>query len=72
MPGPGEREREWDLACANERFDAGRFEQALAGFEAAGREVEEPPPPAEALRRWGIAASEAGWPLAAYLSEVTP
>lgn len=66
MPGPGERERHWDLVRAYERFDAGRFEQALAGFETAGREAEEPPP-AEALRRWGIAASEAGWPLAAYL-----
>jgi tetratricopeptide (TPR) repeat protein len=66
MPEAGERERQWDLARAYERFEAGRFEQALAGFEAAAREPA-PPLPAEALRRWGVAASEAGWPLAAYL-----
>jgi tetratricopeptide (TPR) repeat protein len=66
MPEAGERERQWELARAYARFEAGRFEQALAGFEAAAREPA-PPLPAEALRRWGVAASEAGWPLAAYV-----
>ena len=60
VPEAGLRERQWDLARANERFEAGRFEQALAGFEAAAREPAPPLPP-EALRRWGVAASEAGW-----------
>ena len=66
MPEPGDRERQWELARAYARFDAGRFEQALAGFEAAAREPAAPLP-AETLRRWGVAASEAGWPLAAYV-----
>jgi len=66
MPEAGERERQWVLARAYARFDAGRFEQALAGFEAAAREATSPLPP-EALRRWGVAASETGWPLAAYV-----
>jgi hypothetical protein len=66
MPEAGEREHQWDLARAYARFDAGRFEQALAGFEAAAREADSPLPP-EALRRWGVAASETGWPLAAYV-----
>ena len=66
MPEAGDRARQWELARAYARFDAGRFEQALAGFEAAAREPA-PPLPAEALRRWGMAASEAGWPLAAYV-----
>ncbi len=66
VPEPGERERQWDLARAYARFEAGRFEQALAGFEAAARPPA-PALPAEALRRWGVAASEAGWPLAAYV-----
>ncbi len=66
MPEPGERERQWELARAYARFDAGRFEQAMALFEAASREPASPLPP-EALRRWGVAASETGWPLAAYV-----
>lgn len=66
MPEAGDRERQRELARAYARFDAGRFEQALAAFEAAAREPA-PPLPAEALRRWGVAASEAGWPLAAYV-----
>jgi len=65
MPEPGERERQWELARAYARFDAGRFEQAMALFEAAAREPASLPP--EALRRWGVAASETGWPLAAYV-----
>jgi hypothetical protein len=66
VPEAGERERQWDLARAYARFDAGRFEQAMAGFEAAARDAASPLPP-EALRRWGVAASETGWPFAAYV-----
>jgi hypothetical protein len=33
VPEAGLRERQWDLARANERFEAGRFEQALAVSE---------------------------------------
>ena len=62
----GQRERHWYLVRASKEFEAGRFEQALVSFEAAARLSEEPLPD-EALRRWGISASEAGWPLAAYV-----
>jgi hypothetical protein len=65
-PEAGGRERHWYLARATREFEAGRFEQALVSFEAAARLAEEPLPD-EALRRWGIAASEAGWPLTAYV-----
>jgi hypothetical protein len=65
-PEAGGRERQWYLVRATREFDAGRFEQALVSFEAAARLAEEPLPD-EALRRWGIAASEAGWPLVAYV-----
>jgi hypothetical protein len=65
-PEAGGRERQWYLVRATREFDAGRFEQALVSFEAAARLAEEPLPD-EALRRWGVAASEAGWPLAAYV-----
>jgi hypothetical protein len=65
-PEAGGRERQWYLVRAVKEFEAGRFEQALVSFEAAARLSEEPLPD-EALRRWGIAASEAGWPLAAYV-----
>ena len=54
------------LVRATREFEAGRFEQALVSFEAAARLADEPLPD-EALRRWGISASEAGWPLAAYV-----
>ena len=64
MPEPGLREQEWSLAAANRHFEARRFEQALAAFESAAHE-NEAPLPAEALRRWGVAASETGWHLAA-------
>src|SRR5215813_13087662 len=65
-PEAGGRERHAYLARAGKEFEAGRFEQALVSFEAAARLSEEPLPD-EALRRWGISASEAGWPLAAYV-----
>lgn len=65
-PEAGGRERQLYLVRAGKEFEAGRFEQALVSFEAAARLSEEPLPD-EALRRWGISASEAGWPLAAYV-----
>ena len=65
-PEAGGRERQWYLVRASKEFDAGRFEKALVSFEAAARLSEEPLPE-EAVRRWGIAASESGWPLAAYV-----
>ena len=65
-PDAGGRERQWYLVRATRQFEARRFEQALVDFEAAARLAEEPLPD-EALRRWGIAASEAGWPFAAYV-----
>jgi hypothetical protein len=66
MPGPGVREQEWSLAAAYRSFERGRYEQALAAFEAAAREGSAAPTP-ETLRRWGIAASEAGWHLTAFI-----
>ena len=65
-PEAGGRERHSYLVRATKEFEARRFEQALVSFEAAARLAEEPLPD-DALRRWGIAASEAGWPLAAYV-----
>ena len=65
-PEAGGRERLWYLVRATKEFEARRFEQALVSFEAAARLADEPLPD-DALRRWGIAASEAGWPLAAYV-----
>jgi hypothetical protein len=65
-PEAGGRERHWYLVRATREFEARRFEQALVSFEAAARLAEEPLPD-DALRRWGVAASEAGWPLAAYV-----
>jgi hypothetical protein len=66
MPDAGLREQQWSLADANRSFEAGRFDQALAAFEAASRDADVPLP-ADALRRWGIAAAESGWQLTAYL-----
>ena len=65
-PEAGGRERHWYLVRATKEFEARRFGQALVSFEAAARLAEEPFPD-DALRQWGIAASEAGWPLAAYV-----
>jgi hypothetical protein len=66
MPEAGLREQHWSLEAARRHFEAGRFDQAFGAFEAAGREGLAPLPP-DALRQWGIAASEAGWPLAAWI-----
>jgi hypothetical protein len=66
IPEPGLREQHWSLEAGSRHFQAGRFDQALGAFEAAAREGPAALPPA-ALRQWGIAASEAGWPLAAWI-----
>jgi hypothetical protein len=66
VPEAGLREQQWSLEAARRHFEARRFEQAHAAFEAAAREGSAPLP-AEALRQWGIAASEAGWPLTAWI-----
>ena len=66
MPEPGLREQEWALAAARRHFEARRYEQALSQFESAGRDGA-PALPSEALRQWGLAASETGWPLAAWV-----
>ena len=47
-------------------FDEGRWPEALEAFESAARDARTPLPP-EALRRWGVAASENGRPLTAYV-----
>lgn len=47
-------------------FDEGRWSEALDAFEIAARDAQGPLPP-EALRRWGVAASENGRPLTAYV-----
>ncbi len=47
-------------------FDAGQWQEAFDAFEAVARETPGPLPP-EALKRWGIAAAEAGRPLAGYI-----
>lgn len=65
MPEPGAREQEWALGAAHRAFEAGRFEQALGAFESAARDAGGRLP-ADALARWGVAASESGWPLTAY------
>jgi hypothetical protein len=66
VPEPGLREQQWSLEAGRRHFEARRYEQAHAAFEAAAREGPAPLP-AEALRQWGVAASEAGWPLTAWV-----
>ena len=66
IPEPGLREQHWSLEAARRHFEAGRFDQALGAFEAAAREGPAALP-SEALRQWGVAASEAGWPLTAWI-----
>lgn len=66
IPEPGLREQHWSLEAARRHFEAGRFDQALGAFEAAAREGTAALLP-EALRQWGVAASEAGWPLTAWI-----
>jgi len=64
-PEPRGREEPESLDAASRLFDAGRWEEAVEAFEAAARTGAVLPP--LALRCWGIAASEAGRPLAAYI-----
>ena len=66
IPEPGLREQEWALAGARRHFEARRYEQALSQFESSERDGAPALPP-DALRQWGIAASETGWPLAAWV-----
>src|SRR5438094_9051146 len=65
-PVPRVRETPDSLEVATRAFEAGRWEEAVEGFEAASREGAAALP-AAALRRWGIAASDVGRPLAAYI-----
>jgi hypothetical protein len=66
IPEPGLREQQWSLEAGRRHFEAGRFDQALGAFEVAAREGAAALPP-EALRQWGVAASETGWPLTAWI-----
>jgi hypothetical protein len=66
VPEAGLREQQWALAAARRHFEARRYEQALSQFESAGRDGAPALPP-EALRQWGLAASETGWSLAAWV-----
>jgi len=66
VPEAGLREQEWALAAARRHFEARRYEQALSQYESAGRDGAPALPP-EALRQWGLAASETGWSLAAWV-----
>jgi hypothetical protein len=62
---PPPRESPGAIEAASEVFEAGRWDEAAAAFEAVARGGGGLPP--AALRRWGIAASEAGRPLTAYV-----
>jgi hypothetical protein len=66
LPEPRVREQPAPLDAAVRHFDAGRWEEAIEAFEAAVREGAVLLP-AGALKSWGVAASEAGRPLAAYV-----
>jgi hypothetical protein len=65
-PEPRADEQPEPIGSAYRLFEAARWPEAVEAFEAAARERAEPLP-AEALLRWGIAAAEAGRPLAAYV-----
>jgi len=65
-PMPRVRERPEALDAAFRSFDEGRWPEVVEAFELAAREAPGTLS-AEALRRWGVAASEAGRPLAAYV-----
>jgi hypothetical protein len=62
---PAPRDPPGAIDAASALFEAGRWEEAAAAFEAAARGGVAVPLPS--LRQWGIAASEAGRPLAAYV-----
>ncbi len=63
-PVPRVSERPEAIEAAYRLFEAGHWPEAVEAFDMASREG---PLPAEVLFRWGVAASEAGRPLAAYL-----
>jgi hypothetical protein len=63
-PVPLVPERPVAIEVAYRLFEAGHWPEAVEAFEVASREG---PLPAEALLRWGVAASEAGRPLTALL-----
>ena len=65
-PMPRVRERPEAIDAAFRLFEEGRWPEAVEAFELAAREAPGALS-AEALRRWGVAASEAGRPLAAYV-----
>ena len=65
-PMPRVRERPEAIDVAFRSFDEGRWPEAVEAFELAVRDAPGALS-AEALRRWGVAASEAGRPLAAYV-----
>ena len=65
-PMPRVRERPEAIDAAFRFFEEGRWPEAVEAFELAVREAPGALS-AEALRRWGVAASEAGRPLAAYV-----
>jgi hypothetical protein len=65
-PMPRVRERPEAIDAAFRLFEEGRWPEAVEAFELAVREAPGALS-AEALRRWGVAASEAGRPLAAYV-----
>ena len=65
-PMPRVRERPEAIDAAFRFFEEGRWPEAVEAFELAAREAPGALS-AEALRRWGVAASEAGRPLAAYV-----
>jgi hypothetical protein len=65
-PMPRVREHPGAIDAAFRFFEEGRWPEAVEAFDLAVREAPGALS-AEALRRWGVAASEAGRPLAAYV-----
>ena len=65
-PVPRVPEREEAVEAAYRLFAAERWTEAIDAFDSAARESRGPLP-AEALLRWGVAASQGGRPLTAYL-----
>jgi hypothetical protein len=66
VPEAGLRERQGALEAAGRSFESGDFDRVLAELEAAAGATQAPLP-MEAVRQWGIAAAESGWPLTAHL-----
>lgn len=65
-PVPRVIERTESTDAAFHFFDEGRWPEAIEAFEVASRDGQGSLSP-EALRRWGVAASEHGRPLTAYV-----